>query len=192
MTMVEITCKCCVLQKPEDQFHLRKETGRRRTTCKQCWRVKTDAWAKANIERRRAISLKWAKANPEYLKNKKTEYRAKDPVRMRKWAIENPEKMKACQDRWYENNKEKKAEHAANRRARMRNAVPSWANRFFVEEAYRLAKLRTQMFGFRWEVDHIVPLAGKLVCGLHVETNLRVIPCTENRVKGHHRWPDMP
>lgn len=39
--------------------------------------------------------------------------------------------------------------------------------------------------GTRHEVDHIVPLKGKTVRGLHVETNLRVIPHTENRQKGN-------
>jgi len=187
-----ITCKCCGAIKPESDFHFRKDTGKHRTSCKICWRQKTDAWAAANIEKRRAISLKWAKANYPYLRAKKAEYRAKDPERMRKWATENPEKMQACRDRWCANNKDRKAEHAANRRARLRGAVPSWANRFFIAEAYRLARLRTQITGFEWEVDHIVPLAGKTVSGLHVEWNLRVIPRSDNRKKGHHTWPDMP
>lgn len=55
-----------------------------------------------------------------------------------------------------------------------------------------LAALRTKTTGIRWEVDHIVPLVHPQVCGLHVETNLRVIPAIENRRKGNRHWPEMP
>jgi len=73
-----------------------------------------------------------------------------------------------------------------------RKSCPTWANHFFIHEAYRLARLRTKTFGFRWEVDHIVPLRSPLVCGLHTEQNLRVIPFNENLAKSNHYWTDMP
>ena len=65
------------------------------------------------------------------------------------------------------------------------NAQPSWANEFFIKEAYALSKLRTEIFGFPWHVDHVIPLQGKLVCGLHVENNLQVIPGSENCKKSN-------
>ena len=48
------------------------------------------------------------------------------------------------------------------------------------------------MLGFKWEVDHIVPLQSKLVCGLHVHNNLQVITALENIKKHNKVWPDMP
>jgi hypothetical protein len=53
-----------------------------------------------------------------------------------------------------------------------------------MEQAYELAALRTRMFGFAWHVDHIIPLQGKIVSGLHTPYNLRVIPGVENVRKG--------
>jgi hypothetical protein len=54
-----------------------------------------------------------------------------------------------------------------------------------VEEAHRLRKLRNQITGFEWHVDHIIPLNGKIVSGLHVWNNLQVIPKILNLTKNN-------
>lgn len=61
-----------------------------------------------------------------------------------------------------------------------------WANRLSIRDFYLLAQKLTYETGVQHEVDHIIPLQGKKVSGLHVETNLRVIPMTENRRKHNH------
>ena len=66
--------------------------------------------------------------------------------------------------------------------------TPCWLQEddfWLMEQAYELANLRTRLFGFRWDVDHIVPLHGKLVSGLHVPHNLQVLPAKSNRDKSN-------
>lgn len=45
--------------------------------------------------------------------------------------------------------------------------------------------------GIQHQVDHIVPLRHPLVCGLHCEANLQVIPALDNQRKSNRIWPNM-
>ena len=54
-----------------------------------------------------------------------------------------------------------------------------------VAEAHDLRKLRNKTTGIVWHVDHILPLKGKNICGLHIWSNLQVIPAKVNLSKGN-------
>lgn len=97
----------------------------------------------------------------------------------------NKDKVSDIRKIYANNFPEKKSYHQALRRSNKLSATPFYANLFFIKEAYSLAKLRTKMTGIEWSVDHIVPLKGKLVCGLHVHNNLQVITNIENMKKGN-------
>ena len=58
--------------------------------------------------------------------------------------------------------------------------------KFVYSEAHKLRKLRNNITGFDWHVDHIIPLKGVLVCGLHVWNNFAVIPKVNNLRKGNN------
>lgn len=69
------------------------------------------------------------------------------------------------------------------RQTRIKKATPSWANlddiKYFYVEAQRL----TKETGIPHEVDHIIPIKGKLVSGLHVPANLQILTEKENQTK---------
>ena len=158
------------------------------------------AWRAEHLEKARAtarvLSAKWRAENPEKQKAKaakcRAKYAEKNKVKYATWRAANREKSRASAAAWKKAHPEVQNALNSKRRAAKINATPSWANLFFIEEAYDLARLRSQATGFKWHVDHIVPLRSKKVCGLHVEANLRVIPATHNIAKGNRHWPDMP
>jgi hypothetical protein len=70
-----------------------------------------------------------------------------------------------------------------NRRAAERSAKSvrtEELDRLAFSEAARLVKMRERMIGGRWHVDHIEPLRGRNVCGLHNAFNLAVVPALYN------------
>lgn len=68
--------------------------------------------------------------------------------------------------------------------------VPKWANLQAIAAIYLHAQDVTRKTGILHHVDHIIPLHGKKVSGLHVEANLRVIPATDNIRKGNRYQPE--
>jgi len=67
---------------------------------------------------------------------------------------------------------------------RMMLATPKWADWDKIAAIYEERDRLTAETGVPHHVDHILPLAGKLVCGLHVHWNLRAIPAADNMKKG--------
>lgn len=81
---------------------------------------------------------------------------------------------------------------AAKRRAQERQATPEWADGAAIEAFYITAAGLSMHTGEWYHVDHIVPIRGKTVCGLHVESNLEVLTAQENLLKSNRYWPDQP
>lgn len=105
-----------------------------------------------------------------------------------KWVSENRERHNTKCNLWAKNNSGKVNARTARRYAAKTQATPKWLttdDRWMISQTYELAALRTKLFGVVWEVDHIVPLRGKMVSGLHVPCNLQVVPAHLNRRKSN-------
>jgi hypothetical protein len=134
-------------------------------------------WTAKNRDKVRALKKSYYKDNP-----KERELQAK---RSRKWLEENRDKSRAASAKWRESNLAVAAAAASRRKAKKLQRTPSWADHDKIRQFYILAKELTEQTGVEHEVDHIYPLQGELVSGLHVETNLQILTKTANRAKGN-------
>jgi len=93
---------------------------------------------------------------------------------------------------WKKANPEKVTAHKASRRARKKQAQPPWLTEEHfnqIKAKYKNSKRMKKLTGILHHVDHIVPLSGENVCGLHVPWNLQVIPAKHN-LKKNNRFDD--
>lgn len=156
-------------RKRADYYVKNKDTIRKRVA----------AYASSNRNKIANRSVVYYESNKEKLLEKAKEYRENNAEKIRAYfrARQKAERSKI---------------NAVVKRIKLskKKRVPSWLTRddlWLIEEIYALAALRTQLTGVDWQVDHIIPLHGKTVSGLHVPTNLRVITKKENLSKSN-KW----
>lgn len=148
-----------------------------------------EAWRKANPERVRANKKAWYSKNKERLTEQRRAFAEENRARLTAAAsaryAQNKEKYQARYKAWSQANPHKEAARTAKRRAIKQRATPLWADLSMVDGIYLAAKTQSIVAGVPYEVDHIVPLRGRNVCGLHWEGNLQILTATENMKKGN-------
>ena len=117
--------------------------------------------------KQRLRSQRYYEANKELVK-----------ARSKKWREENPEQFKKTRDACHKKKPWIKRSAATFRKLRIKRATPAWANLGAIKEFYK-----NKPDGHH--VDHIIPLQGKDVCGLHVLENLQYLTAEENLRKGN-------
>lgn len=115
----------------------------------------------------------------EKIKNNKEERKQY----MTEYAKENRQKIRKIASDWQKNNKGKVNANTALRHSAKMQRTPKWlsnVDKLKIKCLYQVAAMYSRESDEAWHVDHIVPLQGENVSGLHVPWNLRVIPGTDN------------
>lgn len=161
--------------------------------------VRAAAIARAKARRQKQVQAGAASTPWKTSEQYQLERAAKRQARARKslasvvaWARENPERVRTARQAYLAANPGLQAHYGRWSECLKRKAIPAWANKGSVEQAYRVAALLRLVTGVEYQVDHIVPLRHPLVCGFHCEANLRVVPLRTNLTKSNRYWPDMP
>ena len=124
----------------------------------------------------------------EYQRKWREENRETHRAYSRQWNKENPEKARERLTKWYEANPGMRAVYGAQRKKHIALATPDWLSDhdiLRIKGTYQVCAMRRNESDIDWHVDHVVPLRGKTVCGLHVPWNLKIIPAKENMSKGN-------
>lgn len=160
--------------------------------CVECHNSYASNWKKKNRKACSETSQLWQTRNRERVRKlKKANYRNNEDVRKaqalraKKWLTGNREKSKASTAKYRTKNLARAAAAQQRRRAKLLQRTPVWSDQGAILQFYLHAREMTIKTGIPHEVDHIYPLQGELVSGLHVETNLRVVPQADNRSKGN-------
>jgi hypothetical protein len=145
------------------------------------------------MECRAVFLVEWRAKNPTKVKQhnatQHVNHTEKLAARTRKYYAENLELSRQKSREYQKKNPHVYAKSGAKRKAAKLQRTPAWLTDIDFERIgneYRVAALLTKVTGSSWHVDHIVPLQGKMVSGLHVPSNLRVLPATENIRKSNY------
>ena len=106
-------------------------------------------------------------------------------ARVDRWTAENKEKVKAYRKFHNQKNKARLNSLKAAYKAIKKSGTLSGVNQNHIEWFYKERDRLAELTGVPHHVDHIVPLQGRNVCGLHVPWNLQVIPAHENLSKSN-------
>jgi hypothetical protein len=174
-------CYMCGQSKSEALFSKNKaKPDGLASQCKACSSERDRARYAADQASVIRRSAEWAASNREKarLAKRKHESKNKALISARKLAHAraNPWKVNAKASKY--------------RAVRLR-ATPAWASAECTQMWFEVAAVLSRS-GVQFEVDHIVPLQSDVVCGLHVEHNMQVLPLYLNRSKKNSLWPDMP
>ena len=151
-------------------------------TCRQCSLLNVLEWQRKNPKKAAANMRRWQERNPGVAAE-----------RRKQWYQDNLERHKTTVQAYLAARPGLRAALSSRARAAQLKRTPKWLTPddfWMMDEIYALAQQRTNLTGVEWHVDHIIPLRGRKVSGLHTPHNLRVVPALLNLQKGNRYAAD--
>lgn len=186
---MEKRCGKCGEAKDVEAFQKRKASrDGREGTCKKCRTEGKRKWYAENRDKYRKTNKAWADKNREYLYKKRRQWGEENEERLIKYREANRERFVKAARQWQRDNASRHAANVSRRRSAKIMRTPNWLTEEHLAEIegfYHEAREVTAKTGVKHVVDHIVPLLGETVCGLHVPWNLQVITFSRNCRKGN-------
>jgi hypothetical protein len=129
---------------------------------------------------------KYRKENKERLKKARAVEYAKNKDTYKKWRDAHSKRRAELNKNWFDTNPGKRAAYCTKYNADKLQRTPTWADHDKINEFYKQAAIATVERGEIIQVDHIIPLKGKLVSGLHTHDNLQLLTKKQNRKKSNN------
>lgn len=146
---------------------------------KDARQAKNKEWTEQNPEKTKQIKHDW------YLANKGKTYESR-VVSSKEWKAKNKDKIKEYNRDYAQNNKGIMNAKTMKRHTAKLQRTPAWANLDAIKQFYIKASKMSEKLGEIFHVDHIVPLQGEIVSGLHVENNLQILTASDNIKKSNN------
>lgn len=176
-----IVCPKCF-----NQYELTRLASGKKRDCPVCNRARAMRWNRNNIEKHRGRSRRVYHKNIDSIRAKfKIFYKENAKQRIAAvsaWRKANPEKARANSRKWFKANPGKANAKTAKRFAAKRQRTPKWLTK---DHYHQITNIYIEASRLGMTVDHIVPLRGKIVSGLHVPWNLQILSASENYRKGN-------
>ncbi|MCK5604285.1 hypothetical protein KAR91_20520 [Candidatus Pacearchaeota archaeon] len=164
---------------------LKKYKAQHREENPNMYREYDRKYAKENPEKISASGKRYRKNNPEKVKKMRIDWKAANPDYHKNYRSIHKKEIAARIAKYTREHRGSNSAKEAKRRATKLKATPVWSEIEEIKKMYSLAALFGEMFGVKQHVDHIIPLQGKLVCGLHCLSNLQILPATSNLSKSN-------
>lgn len=161
------SCKMCCREQRKLYFEKNPEAKKKKQEREYNWKIK-------NKKRKLQLDKEYRVRNKESIKKRQKDY-----------IKNNPEKIKIAKKKYENKNPHIRAKIKTKRRQKERQSIPKWSESDKINIVYKKAKWLESLTGLKYHVDHIIPIQGENVCGLHVWANLQILEASINCSKGN-------